>query len=609
MKIEFNKKNENPFYGLKNCLSIFQGHNISYDILSNAFDEVKEDKTKREMFYSLLFSIGDITNREHNIFHKKKIDSGGQGKREDFYTILLWMIKYDYDQFKKFLFAGLFDEYTCFDFLFRNRVKTWAGSCKPMTVYNMFANPQYCEDLSDYVVSIINGNNPFKKMLVAKFLTLPRLGKRSGHTQMLADTYEIMKSKADFLKLLSDKMGWRYKYVGRYTNFIDYRAFRSQYNSTLESVLFSTGKIVEFDKIQFLDWLNQLPAQARFRVKTRLFNSYKVKNQITSGLKWPTQKQWYIDWENFKENAQEEQRVLQEKVRQGTASLEEMVQLEKVKRDAHVTTGGTNFNELYNQIVRGNPDKLKLESFVENKVNLPFNFLAIIDESGSMQGAPFNFATFLASVLLYKNPDDTGRNLIGMFSSKARFLSAIDCKGEDNVNSFWHRRPVVEIAPEPFIIPEKSFYDNYIRISQFLNATFKGGGTYISSLVDRLREIGEHEPDMIDSLKQYPVWIICSDGDINNERDAQASILAFQHMAKQYLGFVPYIVIVEIGNFNNYDINHFANLDQVMYIPGKVELIEQMLVNFKDIDVFDVYTPLQSIWRSNRYEPVRQYTI
>ena len=46
-----------------------------------------------------------------------------------------------------------------------------------------------------------------------------------------------------------------------------------------------------------------------------------------------------------------------------------------------------------------------------------------------------------------------------------------------------------------------------------------------------------------------------------------------------------------------------------MYIPGKVEIIEQMLSNFKDIDVFDVYTPLLSIYRSNRYELVRNNVI
>ena len=279
------------------------------------------------------------------------------------------------------------------------------------------------------------------------------------------------------------------------------------------------------------------------------------------------------------------------------------------KKEAKVTTGATTFNDLYNEIINGDPDKLKLESFVENKVNLPFNFLTIIDESGSMQGAPFNFAAFLASVLLYKNPDDTGRNLIGMFASQARFISAINCKGQDQVNSFWHRQNVVTIAPEPFIIPEKSFYDNYKRVSRFLNATFKGGGTYLSTIADRLKEIASTEPDTIDALKEYPVWCICSDGDINDSYDAKSSILELQHKCEQYLGFIPYIVIVEIGNFNNYDINHFADLDQVMYIPGKIELIEQMLVNFRDIDVFDIYTPLMSVYRSNRYDFVRKNVI
>ena len=98
-------------------------------------------------------------------------------------------------------------------------------------------------------------------------------------------------------------------------------------------------------------------------------------------------------------------------------------------------------------------------------------------------------------------------------------------------------------------------------------------------------------------------------GDLNNSFNAKDSILELQHACKQYLGFVPYLVIIEIDNYNNKNINNFANLDQVMYIPGKVEIIEQMLSNFKDIDVFDVYTPLLSIYRSNRYQLVRHNVI
>lgn len=269
VQVEFNKKQENPFYKLQHCLSIFQGTSITEGLLDQAWFEVRDDKIKKEMFYSLLFSIGDITNREHNIFHNKKIDSGGQARRSEFFTIMNWMIKTDYEQFKKFLFAGLFDEYTCFDHLFKNRVQTAPKTNRVIAVYSMLSNEKYRHDLSDYVVSIVNGKNPFKKQLVAKFLTLPRLGKRSNHKQMMEPTFKAMKDKALFLKEISDKLGWNYIFTGNFCNFIDYRRWRKDYNSDLESVLFSTGKINDFDQVNFTEWLNKLPSQARFRVKNR----------------------------------------------------------------------------------------------------------------------------------------------------------------------------------------------------------------------------------------------------------------------------------------------------------------------------------------------------
>ena len=603
VKVEFNKKQENPFYGLKNCLSIFQGSGISYSLLNAAYAEVKDNKEKRELFYSLLFSIGDITNREHNAFHKQKVDSGGQARREEFFIIMNWIMVNNYDQFKKFLFAGLFDEYTCFDHLFRNRVKTSPKTNRVIGTYSMLTNEQYRHDLSDYVVSIINGNNPFKKQLVAKFLTLPRLGKRSGHKQMMQDTLKIMYAKALFLKEVSDKLGWDYTFTGYYANFRSYREWRKDYNADLESVLFSTGKIKEFDEMEFSKWLEKLPSQARFRTKNRILYS---KNEDGS-LKWGDCAKWYNTWEKAKEAAQAEQRVLQEKVRQGTASVEDQVRLKEVKKEARVNTGATTFKDLYDIILRGDVDKLKLESFVENKVNLPFNFLTVIDESGSMSGAPFNFAGFLASVLLYKNPDDDARNLIGLFANHAHFVSAIDKKGDDCVNSFWNRRSVASIAPEKFIIPEKSFYDNYQRIRKYLNAVFTGGGTNVAGLAEEVKRIYEHEPEILDYLRKYPIWCIISDGAFNNSSSAKTSLLELQHKCEHWLGFTPYIVIIDVGV--RIDANTYADLDQVMYIPGKIEIIEQMLSNFKDIDVFDIFTPLLSIYRSNRYDLIRKNVI
>lgn len=591
--IEFNKKNENPFAGLHACLQLFQNV-INENVLDEAYSEVSDSKEKRDMFFSLLFSIGDVTNRQHNIFKGKDVDSGGMSNREAFSIIMDWMKSKHYDQFIEFMNAGLFDEYTCFDNLFKARVRTYPGTRTIAHYTNVFSDSQYCVDLMQYVISIINGNNPFKKMLVAKFLTIPRLGKRAKHNRMLPETKKIMVDKAAFLVALSVHMGWEYQRNGKVT-FNGYRTWRKQYNSDLESVLFSTGKILEFDEVSFLNWYEKLPAKARERVNHRVY----------SNNKWNKFVEWIETWKKYKSDAQAKERALTEKVRQGLATEEDKALLEKVKKEAKVNVGATTFSSLFDDVLNDRIDPLVLESFA-NTVNLPFNFLTIVDESGSMRGRPFNFATFLASMLLIKNPDDTARNLIGMFSNDARFISAITKRSDDVTNEFWHRSSVTTIKPEPFVDPKLSVYDNYKRISNCLHAEFRGGGTHISSLAQRIVEISENHPETTDALKQYPVWCILSDGDLNNSYNAKQSILEFQEICRTHLGFVPFIVMIEIYNYNNYDINHFDGVDQFMYIPGIPELIEQMLTNFKDMEVFDVYTPLLSLYRSNRYEPVRR---
>ena len=507
--VTFNKKSENPFKGLRKCLELANANHVTEFMLDDAYAEVFMDKDKKALFYSIIFNIGDITNREHNIFRKNKVDGGGQAERENFYTCLNWMIKTDYAQFVKFLNAGLFNEYTCFDHLFRNRISTVKNSTTINGQYHMLANPQYREDLANYVVSVINGNNPFNKTLIAKFLTLPRFGKRSGHSRMLPETYEVMKDKADFLALLSQKMGWDYQLTPTYCRFDGYRTWRKQYNSDLESVLFSTGKILEFDELEFKNWLNKLPSQARFRVKNRV--TYSVKNKGSMDLKWPVLNKWFAEWEQYKASMQEEQRKLEEKIRQGLASLEDQEKLEKVKKEAKVTVGANNFKTIYEDICDGKIDWLKVESFL-NKINLEYNNLVIVDESGSMSGAPYNFATFLASIMLVKNPDDFGRNMLFTFSHGCRLHSAINLEaGDKPSNRFWGRCESKQIPSQPFVIPEKSFKENYQRIDSYMRAAFESGGTYPETIATWFAGQFKTNPDLIDELKNYPVITIISD--------------------------------------------------------------------------------------------------
>ncbi len=610
MKVELNNKETNPFSGLRNCLKIFnnggQGITLSQDDLNKAWEEVKDSKEKKEMFFSLLFSLGDITARQHNIFRGQKVDSGGNSQREIFFNCMEWMKKNIPDQFFKFMKSHLFNEYTCFDNLFRNRVQTQGKKIISIKSVLNTSDNRYFNELLDYTESIIKGKNPYDKMLVAKFLTLPRLSPRKEHKQMLPQTKELMKAKAKFLEELSKRMNWSYKIEGNILNFKGYREWRKEYNSTLESVLFSTGKIKDFDEIQFLEWLDRIPAQARFRVRNRImFEKEGV-------FKYPKLKEWYEKWEKYKEEKQAEQRVLEEKVRQGQASVEDKVKLEKVKKEAKVTVGSTNFQELYKEILSGRIDKLKLESFVNNKVSLQYNSLVIIDDSGSMGGTPFNFAKFIASVCLVKNPDDDGRNLLGFFNYDSRLYGSMDRAGSKTPNSLM-RSSVKNIVKKPFVDPHKSFYENYQNISSFCQGVFQGGGTRINSIPKGFAEQANNNPVLLDELMQYPVWTIVSDGEWNNMYSPEASMNEFFRDCENLLGFRPFIIAIDIQNPNwahqIFKADRFTGIDNMIYIPSNPAQIEQILTNFKDIEIFDVYTPLLSLYRSNRYDLVRANVI
>lgn len=606
VEVKLNKSNSNPFYGLRNCLKLFEcvGGTITEPLLDACWNEVKDNKEHRQLFFSILFSVGDITARQHNIFRGIKKDSGGNANRGGFYLIFDWLRANHKDQFIKFLNAGLFNEYTCFDLLFRSRIQT--KGAKVLKVYDIFGDTWYREQLVKFVYSVINGTNPFNKMLVAKFLTIPRLSKRAGHKQMLPQTKAVMEHKTAFLVELSKLMGWEYYVKGVYANFKGYREWRKEYNGTLESVLFSTGKIKEFTKTQFLDWFDKLPSQARFRVKNRILYS-KVKD--TETLKWDKYVPWVKEWEEYKEKKQAEQRVLEEKVRQGQASAKDVEKLEKVKKQAKVNVGATSFNELYDQIMNGRVDGLKLEAFIQNKVNLPYNNLVIIDDSGSMSGRPFAFASFLAAVCLVKNPDDDGRNLVGLFGRDTRWFSYIDKETPNSRNSILRRGSVATTVHKPFVDPTKSFMENYKQISSFLQATFYGGWTDISTLIRSIKQALTGMPQLADAFKAYPVWTIISDGEWNNLPSPEASVNDLLRQCEQVLGFRPYIVAIDVTRNDRVNAERFSGIDNLMYIPSNPAQIEQLLTNFKDMDVFDVYTPLQSIFRSNRYELVRENTL
>jgi hypothetical protein len=600
------KKNDNPFYGMRNCLNLFQNAGkgtISTTLLDACWNEVKNSKEGKEMLFSMLFSIGDITARKHNIFGAAKPDSGGNAARDNFRIIMNWMKKTSSKQFVKFMNARLFNEFTSFDNLLAMRVKTIAKSKRVIGIIDQVAGN---DDIAKYIAHIIQHGNPFDKFLVSKFLSRPRLSKRSKHKVLLPETKMMMKAKEEFIKKICDIVDFAYEKRNGYIHFTDFYNWKKEYNGELESVLFSSGKIKEFDQQEFLAWLDKLPSSARFRVRCRVL---KADNTVKE--KWGPIGTWFLGWEKFKEIKQTEQRVIEEKVRQGTATEKEVVKLEQVKKEAKVTVGAVNFTQLFKEILTNTADLLKIQPFLD-KVNLPYNTLVFVDDSGSMQSSwswetshgytPFDMAAFIATICIMKNPDDTGRSLMGLFSTGTRMHTCIDSV-RIAPNSFM--KGSVKNLTAPFYSPQLNFKENLENMRGFLKSHQTGSGTNIASIPDAIHAWTKGDSALIEQLQNFPVWTIITDGNFNQMSNATASIGDFMRKCEQYFGFRPFIVAIDVANNSSQMAENFSGVDNFMFLPPNPAQIEQFLTNFTDIDVMDVYTPLQSIHRSNRYELVR----
>ncbi len=609
IQIELNKKTGNPFYGMSNCLKLYQNGSkgvISETDLNSCLKEC-DTREQKQMFYSLLFSIGDITGRNHNIFAKEKTDSGGNSQRDGFRTIVSWLKKSNYQQYQKFLMNKLFNEYSSFDLILANRIQTKRKTNKVEKVVSSY-NSDEIEDVSQFLSTIVNGKSPFDKMLLAKFLTRPRTSKRAGHKKLLPQTKIQALLKAELIKSLSDKVGWRYANQGKFITFDGYYNWRKQYNADLESVLFSSGKISDFDQQEFLNWLNKIPAGARHRVKRRLFDA---KGNIHE--KWLEQAKWFQIWETSKVEAQGTQRVLEEKVRQGTATEDEAIKLVKVKKEARVTTGAVNFTQLFKEIVNADVDKIKVQPFLD-KVKLPYNTLVFVDDSGSMNGLYNNsfgfsarqFGAFMATICLMKNPDDVGRSLVGLFSNTCRMFNSKN-KLATSPNSIINA--ATKTVSHSLIDPNKHFLDNLKDFRKFLDANTTGHSTNVSSIPDSIHRWVGGDSVKLEMLQTFPVWTMISDGNFNNLGNASSSLNDFFAKCQNYFGFKPYIIAIDVAGNSSQSIRTFSGIENFMMVPPNPAAIEQLLTNFKDIDIMDVYTPLQSISRSNRYDLVRQNVI
>jgi len=135
------------------------------------------------------------------------------------------------------------DRHTSFDNLLANRVVTQKKKTTVLGVINMIGiNDNQLKSLAGYLASVIKSNNPFDKMLVAKFLTRPKLSIRQKHKKLQTETKNIMRVREKLIKMVSEECGFIYYRKPTHIEFKGYYDWRKDYNKDLESVLFSSKR-------------------------------------------------------------------------------------------------------------------------------------------------------------------------------------------------------------------------------------------------------------------------------------------------------------------------------------------------------------------------------
>ena len=631
LQVKMSQVSENPFYGkssLKNLLNVAKtvtSKSQMFSYLEQAWNECKNDKTLREAFYIICFSVGDITNRDHNLFEKQKVDNGGEACRPQMMWILSWIRKNQPSQYYKFMFNRIITEFISWFAILAGQVRTTKGKKNIDTAATETYNVLKEHDLNkvaEFIADRLKNGSLIDKIMLAKWLVKPRLSKRqkvdrttkekTGTRDLQQVTKDNMQTKVNLYRILSEIMNWEVIYHPKNIQFKGLEEFKKEYNQNLESVLFSTKQICNLDKEQFFKLLNECPSSARYRIQRRLSTA---DNQCKG--KWFNKQTgtdlgvWFHDWEDFKEVKQQEQRELTEKVRQGTATTSEKKQLQQVKKEAKVTTGAVSLMDQLKDLMSGRANDLLIQSIMD-KINFEVPVLVVSDCSGSMSGLPSFIARLLTTVTMLKNPSPDLDNMLVRFGSTCDFITD-NAKGTTQQNRFMTSKSITVNKLIDRVMP---FSWNFNNIGNFVNSNM--GGTYFNTVADKFEFWINEDPifkqHRIEQLQQYPVIIVISDGDMNSDRTAGESMNRFMNKMRQY-GWNGVVVVWDVNTYAQDDYllragDKFANVPNCIHYYGyNLGIINQIFTNIHDLDVIDVYQDLKSLHASNRYQIIKENVI
>lgn len=649
---------ENPFYRMSATFSAMNLLGKADDkttqavvdqLLFNAWTECNKDKEKKELFFSLVFSVGDVQNREHNLFRRAGIktpDGGGSSKRKAFLYCLNWILKNIPQQFYAFL--PIIGEYYNLDGLFFYELTTdrWKG-----TLTQVIHLPINVDLVTEHIAKVLTSSRTTdnEKMLWARWLPhIPngtsrtrkyvinekniKAFQKGGHGDVkVGDVVKVQKPKKshtiekdkwvfNFISLLSDKMDWKVKDHKSNKEFVGYKAFKTKYLANTEAVMFSTQRIVSMDKTELLEWFDQLPNGARDRTKRRLLERTK-SGTVLARSKWKTEKglnigEIFMEWMKSKEVAQQALRNLTPEEKKELAPKE----LKQMEKAARVNTGGENMlgllAKLANNTITKGEANLAADTLL-NKMKLEVPVLVVSDRSGSMasnsctvEGVSIpatRICQLLTTIFLLKNPDEDLGGFFMTFGSGANVITDGQTAEAGGVNRYM--RGINETVID-LIDRKRPFVDNLLSVGKFIHN--RDGSTNVRAIAENLKVWVNQEPDLkgmrIDMINKYPVFLIISDGDFNNAGNGKESLRLFMMDMLHLAGWNGVVVVLDINERDRG--NAFEGMENVIHLSGaNPSELNRVFTNISDVDIIDTFIALKTLHSSNRYEPVRKLVL
>lgn len=589
MKV-FQKQSENPFYGKEGLFALYSAaeergkKTIDFDMLDKVYKECKNDTVLLGGFLSLLFNIGDITDRQHNIFRNASVDGGGKAMRDEFFLIRNWLesrmpVLY-YNKLQR-----LIVEYSGWDALLASRVRT---KKKSNTVIKVVSALQHADlnKLAEFIASYIKQEkDPMRLSLLAKRLV--RIDNRKRKLSPSVDNRRLLSTLYDALSM---QMDWEIVHKEGYFIHKGLLNWKKQYTTNLESVLFSTKKVQDFDLVLFSEWLSALPSDARRRVSRRLKNP-----------KWAKLAVFHEFWEKEKEKLQAERRALEEKKEQGHQIDD--AKLQELTKASRVTTGATNLKDELELLLTGKGDardfNLRADSILK-KVKFAVPVLPILDVSTSMKGSVHNLflaydlSALMGTIIGLVNPSKEG--LLVTFGSTASVYS-YKASVMISQNRFMEGNKVIY---NNLIDPKETFLANYNRMRNVAKPV--SGATLLTSISNMFKEWAT-TPERKEIISEYPVFLVMTDAHFNNAEDAKRSVDVFMTEMRSHFGWNGVLVIWDVQSQGK---SRFPATNNVIHITDWTpSAIDSVFRNLGDLDVIDEYLPIWTLARSNRYAPVR----